>query len=182
MGLALCPSGLCAGALGVAATSGFTKVKLALPVLEIVVCEGWNTWGWNIDMVDVAAVSEDFVCEVPVAVVEGADGNVIVDVLTASAGLLTVGLALGMERLGRSDVDAFIEGALDPEAGRPNENPGALEVTAGFGTATASSFAGSLVDADIVAFSMGTASFSLLTFSLSLAIAAASKSCFSHFE
>lgn len=120
--------------------------------------------------------------------VEGAEGNSEVDALGASAGF---GAAEGMLSEGRSDVEALVGGTA--VAAGPNVNVVAFGASAGLGAlddspglavavtgAGAEALAGAGVAVATGFFSGGAES--CLTLFLSLDIASASKSCFSHFE
>lgn len=108
-------------------------------------------------------------------------GNVRVAGFAGSAGL---GVEEGIDKLGKSEGDALA--AAGAAAGLSKEKVEAgLGASADFVVEVVSAGlarVGNVIGADVVAGFGAAAASSALTFSLSLAIAAASRSCFSHFE
>lgn len=185
LGCCVLPNGLGAGAEVEAGAAGFPKNFEIAAVPEGVdvdeAAEGLPNANVGAATVDVAVFigSE--------AVLEELVGNGRVDVWAGSVGLEA---EEGIERAGRSDVEAFTVDAEVGVAGLAKENDVlALEASAGCAAEEVSdglavvAVAGNAIGAVVVAvIFFSTATSSAFTFSLSLAMAAASRSCFSHFE
>lgn len=169
-----------AGAVGLAKKPGLL-VGLAVVDAVVVGCEA--TGLPNVNVVEAAGAAGATGFADPEVAFEELVGNVSVDVFVGSAGL---GAEDGIESDGKSEVEAFAVGAVVDVAGSENvvASLGASAGFAVFSVDLAAGAAGEKVEVAVVVAApfFCRAASSALAFCLNLVIAAASRSCFSHFE